>query len=107
LYRRLWPRSDWHVNTTFRFGQRRPMLGQKYKLWGSAKDEARRRRSLALLHCLASRIRANQPSGSTIRQGAARMAALGAELQQLPYQAEPRAGRVRTCAVARDAQRAG
>src|SRR5215472_4983896 len=72
---------------------------------GSAKDDARRCRSLVLLHCLASCDRAKQRSGSAIRQGAAWMAALRAELQHLPYQAEPRAGPVRTCAVARVAQR--
>src|SRR5262249_62063046 len=77
----------------------------KIKPLGSAKNAENRRRSLALLHCLASHIRAKQRSGSAIRQGAARMAALRAELQHLPYQAEPRAGSVRTCAVARVAQR--
>src|SRR5919204_2365113 len=77
----------------------------KLKTLGSAEDDARRRRSLALLHCLAGRIRAKQRSGSAVRQGAARMAALRAELQHLSYQAEPRAGPVRPCAVARVAQR--
>src|SRR5262249_23706208 len=93
-YRRLWPRSDWHVSTMFGrpfwFGPAEAYGWQKIKTWGSAKDAAPRRRSLALLHCLASRIRAKQRSGSAIRQGATRMAALRAELQHLPYQAEPR-----------------
>src|SRR5919198_3665337 len=76
----------------------------KLKTLGSAEDDARRRRSLALLHCLAGRIRAKQRSGSAARQGAARMA-VRAELQHLSHQAEPRARPVRTCAVARLAQR--
>src|SRR5262249_29229294 len=78
-------------------------LAKKYKLGGVPRMT--RAAAVLLLCCIASPAVFAQSSDPDQLSDKERLGWRLYELQHLPYQAEPRAGPVRTCAVARVAQR--